>query len=150
MHEAGVAGFFHVGVTVWDMEESLRFYRDGLGMTVLSDGIRPGPAVEPVTGVLPTDLRSVFLTVPGSSTQVELFEYRGVDRARSTLRPCDVGFAHMCLHIEDVVAMHARMVELGYGSIRPPFVVEVGPHAGAVAVYLLDPNGFSVELFQAA
>ena len=33
-----VTGFFHAGVTVSDMEESLRFYRDVLGLEIISDG----------------------------------------------------------------------------------------------------------------
>jgi catechol 2,3-dioxygenase-like lactoylglutathione lyase family enzyme len=30
----GVTGFFHAGVTVKDMDASLGFYRDGLGLEV--------------------------------------------------------------------------------------------------------------------
>ena len=37
-----VTGFFHAGVTVSDMETALRFYRDGLGLEVLSDGPASG------------------------------------------------------------------------------------------------------------
>ena len=37
-----VTGFFHAGVTVSDMDAALRFYRDGLGLEVSSDGSASG------------------------------------------------------------------------------------------------------------
>ena len=143
-----IDGLFHVGVTVSDMERALEFYRDALGLQVRSDGVRAGESVEPVVGVRPESMRSVFLSIPGSTTMLELFEYRGIDREPNRMRPCDTGFAHFCLYVPDLQAVWERVTGLGHRSIRAPFRVTSGPHTGAMAVYLLDPDGFAVELYQ--
>ena len=78
--EGQVVGFFHAGVTVSDMEDALRFFRDALGLEVVADSMRVGEQVEPLVGVSPDTMRVVFLSVPGSEAKIELFEYAGVEQ----------------------------------------------------------------------
>jgi len=144
-----VTGFFHSGVTVSDMDESLRFYRDVLGLEVISDGWTGGPSAARVWGIEPGKVRIVFLRVPGSDTVLEFFDFQTIERHPASARPCDYGAGHMCLYVDDAESLHARAVERGYRS-RGGEVVEIerGPHAGAKAVYLVDPDGYHVELYE--
>lgn len=144
-----VTGFFHAGVTVSDMDEALRFYRDALGLEVVSDGITGGPTAERIWGMPAGRVRVVFLRVPGSDTLVELFEFAEVERHPASARPPDYGAGHMCLYTDDAQALHARAVAEGFRS-RGGEVVEIdrGPHAGAKAAYLIDPDGYHVEVYE--
>src|SRR5918996_6497738 len=103
-----VTGFYHAGVTVRDMEEALRFYRDALGLEVESSRRLRGRDVEPIVGVEPEALVSVMLGVPGSDARVELFEYQGIERHPASSRPCDYGAGHFCLFVDDADAVHRR------------------------------------------
>ena len=47
---ASVTGFFHGGITVSDMDRSLVFYRDGLGLDMAFDRILDGPYLPVVLG----------------------------------------------------------------------------------------------------
>ncbi len=144
-----VTGFFHAGVTVSDMEAALRFYRDGLGLEVISDGSASGATAARIWAIDPGDVRVVFLRVPGSDAVVELFEFSGIERHSASARPMDYGAGHFCLFTDDAVALLSHMEGLGFRS-RAGEVVEIsrGPHAGAKAVYLIDPDGYHVELYQ--
>ena len=144
-----VTGFFHAGVTVSDMDQSLRFYRDVLGLEVISDGVTGGDHARRIWGFEPGTVRVVFLRVPGSDAVIELFEFQGIERHPASARPCDYGAGHFCLFTDDAEALHARMLGLGFRS-RSGEVVEInrGPHAGVKAVYLIDPDGYHVELYQ--
>jgi hypothetical protein len=55
----------------------------------------------------------------------------------------------MCLFVDDMDALHARMVEKGFTS-RAGRVVTIadGPHKGAKVAYLIDPDGYHVECYQ--
>jgi catechol 2,3-dioxygenase-like lactoylglutathione lyase family enzyme len=145
-----VTGFFHVGLTVRSMDEALRFYRDALGLELESLGERPGAAVAPVVGVEPERLVVAWLRVPGSDARLELFEYQGIERFSAAARPCDIGYGHVCLYVDDLDLAYRRLREGGYGSRREPFTVESGPHRGARAVYATSPDGYNVELYQPA
>jgi lactoylglutathione lyase len=144
-----VTGFFHAGVTVSDMDESLRFYRDGLGLEPLSDGFTGGESARRIWNMDPGKVRVVFLKVPGSDAVVELFEFGDVERHSASSRPCDYGAGHFCLYVDDAEGLHARLRDAGFGA-RSDEVVTIGQGrwAGAKAVYLKDPDGYHVELFQ--
>jgi lactoylglutathione lyase len=145
----GVTGFFHAGVTVSDMDAALRFYRDLLGLEIISDGETGGDHARRIWGMEPGTVRVVFLRVPGTDTVIELFEFQGIERHPASARPCDYGAGHFCLFTDDAEALHARAVERGFRSRGGEVVaIERGPHAGAKAVYLVDSDGYHVELYE--
>ena len=144
-----VTGFFHAGVTVSDMENALRFYRDGLGLEVFYDGPASGRTAARIWALEPGEVRVVFLRVPGSDAVVELFEFSGVERHSASARPVDYGAGHFCLYTDDAEGLHARMLEAGFRSRSGEVVtIHSGRHAGVKAVYLIDPDGYHVELYE--
>jgi catechol 2,3-dioxygenase-like lactoylglutathione lyase family enzyme len=144
-----VTGFYHAGVTVSDMDAALRFYRDGLGLELIYDGPASGATAARIWALDPGTVRVVFLGVPGSDAVVELFEFTGIERHSASARPVDYGAGHFCLYTDDAEGLHARMVAAGYRS-RSEEVVTIhgGHHDGVKAVYLIDPDGYHVELYQ--
>ena len=50
----------HAGVCCRDLDESLRFYRDGIGLEVLADVVLDAD-LAPLLGVTTTSVRTVFL-----------------------------------------------------------------------------------------
>lgn len=145
---ASITGFFHGGVTVSDMDASLRFYRDGLGLEVEFDRILDGPYLPTVLALPLEYIRGAYLRIPGGGF-VELLEYHGLERLSAASRPCDHASGHLCLYVDDVAAMHARLVGMGYHA-RSEQVVDItaGPNAGARSCYMADPDGYALELFQ--
>lgn len=124
----------HSAVTVRDLDASLRYYRDALGLSVRAD-VR-GP-----------DRSTVELELPDGVTW-RLEEHHGVERHPASARPCDIGFAHTCVYVDDAATLLSRLHAAGFGSRGPVVTIARGPFAGAAAVYTTDPDGFVVELFQ--
>jgi catechol 2,3-dioxygenase-like lactoylglutathione lyase family enzyme len=146
-----IVGFFHASVTVSDMERSLRFYRDALGLEVASLGVTGGPQAEEIWNMPVEDVKVCFLKVPGSDAMVELFEFEEVERHGASARPCDYGAGHFCLFVDDADAAYTRLHEAGLRARgKGPIEIKHGPHAGAKAVYVKDPDGYHVELYQRA
>jgi len=143
-----ITGFFHGGITVKDMESSLKFYRDGLQLQVEFDVINSADYLRTVVALPSSEIRIVYLRIPNSGF-VELLEYRGLERHSASARPCDFGGGHLCLYVDDVDAILSRMQSLGY-SARSDSAVDIvaGPNIGAKVVYLIDPDGYFIELFQ--
>jgi catechol 2,3-dioxygenase-like lactoylglutathione lyase family enzyme len=143
-----VTGFFHGGITVGEMDRSLVFYRDGLGLEIEFDRMLDAPYLKEVLGMSFDAIRAVYLRIPGGGF-VELLEYRGIERMSAASRPCDPGAGHLCFYVDDVAAVHGRLGELGFHA-RSAGVIDItaGPNAGARSAYIADPDGYYVELFQ--
>lgn len=144
-----IDGLSHAGITVADMERSLAFYRDGLGLEVYVDRIADHDYLREVTAVPSKSVRIVYLRVPGTRTPVELLEHRGIERVPVRSRPCDPGNVHIGLQVQDIDAFHARLESLGFRSRSGhPVNITAGPFAGARTCFFTDPDGFLVELQQ--
>lgn len=145
---SAVTGFFHAGITVREMDASLRFYRDGLGLEVHLDRVLDADYLREVLALDFSAIRAVYLTIPGGGF-VELLEYRGTERLSAAARPSDVGGGHLCLYVTGIDALTTRLVEHG-GAPRSEAPVDItsGPNAGARSIYMRDPDGYAVELFE--
>jgi catechol 2,3-dioxygenase-like lactoylglutathione lyase family enzyme len=145
---AAITGFFHGGITVSDMDRALVFYRDGLGLEQEFDRILDAPYLKAVLALDFDHIRAVYLRVPGGGF-VELLEYVGIEAMPAASRPCDPGAGHLCLYVDDVEAMHRRLGDLGFRARSTGVVdIDAGPNAGARSCYMLDQDGYAVELFQ--
>jgi catechol 2,3-dioxygenase-like lactoylglutathione lyase family enzyme len=133
----------HSAIVTTDVDASLRFWRDGLGFTVLFDQSFDGdwPAL---FGAETSTLRAVFLGDPSrlDAGIVELvaFEAEQVpDGEAARLRPT-TGFFLLSV-FTDVAAALTRLADLGLGG-EPRRTTT----AGVAMAVVQDPNGVLVEL----
>jgi catechol 2,3-dioxygenase-like lactoylglutathione lyase family enzyme len=140
----------HTGYTVSDLDASLGFYRDLLGLEVVATQEKQGGYLAAIVGYPEAHVRMAHLRVPGDEHVVELFEYLAPTGARSgRLEPRDVGTSHLCLVVDDLPALYERLLEAGVDTfVSPPVEVDTGINTGGYALYLRDPDGIPVELFQ--
>lgn len=147
---AQVTGFFHAGITVKDMDVSLPFYRDALGLEVAFERVLGADYLRTVLALPLTDIRIVYLHIPGGG-YVELLEYHGLETMTAASRPCDFGAGHLCLYVDDIDELVENAFAMGYHARSDSCVdITAGPNAGARSIYLLDPDGYAIELFQKA
>jgi catechol 2,3-dioxygenase-like lactoylglutathione lyase family enzyme len=81
---------------------------------------------------------------------IELFEYVSPPTIDVELEPAKVGNAHLCFLVPDLDAVYARLVPTGVSFFSPPVVVDTGANAGGKGLYLRDPDGIVLELFEPA
>jgi lactoylglutathione lyase len=145
-----VLGLAHAGITVSDMDASLAFYRDGLGLDVEFDLVRDAGYQHEVLALPFRDIRMAQLAIPGPGAgRIELLEYRGAERSPAASEPCDPATGHLCLVVDDAAAMLARLTDLGYRARSAAVVdIDAGANTGGLLVYLADPDGYWVELLQ--
>lgn len=134
----------HTSFTVSSLERTLAFFTECLGFQLLSRAPRDPKIVERITGVEGADMEIAFVRGPGQV--VELIEYKApASKGRVNSRPCDTGFAHLALDVDDVDAAVAAAVPYGVMAINPPITIDRGPNKGRKVVYLRDPDGVTLE-----
>jgi catechol 2,3-dioxygenase-like lactoylglutathione lyase family enzyme len=139
----------HTGFTVADLERSVVFYRDLLGCDLIATQEKRGGYLAAIVGYPDAHVRMAHLRAPGSVHVIELFQYLSPDSERHPLEPRNVGSSHLCFIVEDLDETYERLCAAGVDSfVSPPVVVDTGVNAGGCALYLRDPDGIAVELFQ--
>lgn len=143
-------GIHHTGYTVADLDRSLGFYRDLLGMEVLATQEKEGGYLAAIVGYPDAHVRMAHLRMPGSDHVVELFQYLApTGGTPERIEPRDVGTAHLCFLVDDLQSAYARLRDAGVESfVSEPVAVDTGINTGGFGLYLRDPDGIVVELFQ--
>ncbi len=117
--------YLHTMVRVTDLETSLKFYRDALGLEVLS--VREVPAGK---------FTLAFLAAPGDTTaQVELtynWEPENYTGGRN--------FGHLAYAVDNIYATCEKLQQHGVTILRPP-------RDGRMA-FVRSPDNISIELLQ--
>ena len=143
-----ILGCDHFGITVRNMERSVRFYED-LGFEIFDRWVRSEPYLQRVVGYFPeVELNIVEMAIPGTTIRLELLEYRHVHGAPIDPANGNPGTAHFCLFVDDIDERCARMAERGAEFVSPVQASDAGPIAGGKVVYMIDPDGVRVELVQ--
>jgi lactoylglutathione lyase len=117
--------YLHTMVRVTDLDASLRFYRDALGLEVISTKEVPKGR-----------FTLVFLAAPGDHTaQIEL-TYNWDPELYTGGR----NFGHVAYAVKDIYATCQRLTDHGVIILRPP-------RDGRLA-FVRSPDGISIELLQ--
>lgn len=146
---AAPRGIDHFGVTVSDMERSLTFWRDQLGLEEAGRGIVEWEHLDRLVALPDTMIEWVELTIPGGGT-VELSQYhRPIGDAVGPGEENEPGRSHLSLMVDDLAAVFADLRRAGVRA-RTDDVVDIprGSYAGGKAVYVFDPDGVEIELIQ--
>ena len=138
----------HTGITVSNLERSLGFWRDVLGLELSHTAHQTGELAGEITGVSGSELKLAVLKTPGGH-KIELLEYLAPpDRKHLDVRPCDVGHVHVALLVDDLDAVLERIATSGWKAAGQPQVLKSGPNAGKRVVYVRDPDGTTIEFMQ--
>jgi catechol 2,3-dioxygenase-like lactoylglutathione lyase family enzyme len=143
-----VMGTNHTSFTVSSLDRAIAFFCDCLDFELASRAPRDPALVARITGVPGAQVEIAFVRGPGHT--VELIEYKApADRGRVQARPCDAGFAHLALNVDDVEAAVDAAARFGVTPVSPPVAIDQGPNRGRKVVYLRDPDGVTIEFIEA-
>ena len=144
-----VLGTNHTSFTVSSLDRSVGFFRDCLRFELISRAPRDPAVVQRITGVEGADMEIAFLKGPGHT--VELIEYKApANRGKVEARPCDTGFAHLALNVDDADAAVAEAALYQVKAISAPVPINAGPNKGRKVVYLRDWDGVTFEFIEVA
>ena len=121
----------HTMIRVNDLEESIRFYCDVLGMKLLrKKDYPPGRFTLAFVGYGPESEGAVVeLTYNWDTHQYDLGS----------------GFGHIALGVEDLHKSCEKLRSQGAKIVREPAPMK---HGGSEIAFIEDPNGYKIELIQ--
>jgi catechol 2,3-dioxygenase-like lactoylglutathione lyase family enzyme len=147
----------HTGITVSNLERSLDFWQNVLGFEFSHRAHQTSEMASEITGVAGAEIKLAVVKTPGGH-KIELLEYlappdrkKHVDPStslRTSLRPCDVGSVHIAFTVDNLDAVLQRIAAFGWKAAGKPQTLTAGPNAGKRVVYVLDPDGTTIEFME--
>jgi lactoylglutathione lyase len=122
-----------VGLNVSDVERSLKFYTEALGLKVAFRLPAQGP------------IQEVALCVSGDIASGEPFVVLTANS--EPLKPGGAQFGRVIINTPDAAAVAARAARLGYSAVK---MGGAGASGARPVYFLTDPDGYAVELYQAS
>ena len=141
-------GVSHFGIQVSDLDRSVRFYGDVLGLELVARWVRDQEYLRELVGYPDVELHVAVFRLPSSDAFLEVLEYRNVERHAVDPAPANPGTAHFCLYVDGLDALYERLLAAGVRFVSPVKSPDVGPNRGGKAVYMLDPDGIRIELLE--
>jgi catechol 2,3-dioxygenase-like lactoylglutathione lyase family enzyme len=138
-----MAELFHVGLTVNDLEQSLRFYRDVAGMAAgeIFDG--QSQEFDALTNNRGARLRGVHLKA--GPFMLQLLEYEAGGGGSLDVHHNKIGSPHLSFYVPDVEAKYAELKQRGDVTITSG-LVQIARNMRSF--YTEDPDGVPVEFLQ--
>ena len=121
----------HTMLRVGNLEESIKFYCDVLGMKLLRQKDYPGGKFT---------LAFVGYGDEKDNTVIELTYNWGVEEYN-----LGDGYGHIALGVDDIYATCEKIKSLGGKVTREPGAMK---HGTTVIAFVEDPNGYKIELIQ--
>jgi catechol 2,3-dioxygenase-like lactoylglutathione lyase family enzyme len=135
--------------TMENAESTAKFYNGmlGLELTGPSTFSKDRAMLKLVGAPEGTEFRKLTGVIPGPPAYVEFTEFRGVPRTKFHLRVRDPGAPAMAIQVINLTGMVAQMKAAGINLISANGqIVDFGN--GTHNIFVEDPNGMNIELFE--
>lgn len=149
MYKGRVIGFIHSGITVKNLENALDFYVNILGFELISTQVAKNDYIFDIVEIPKLkEIKIAFVQIPEGHV-IEILEYVGIDTYSGSARSCDYGTGHICLRVENLEEMYEELKAKGikFKSKKVANIL-VDANKGSKAVYMLDPDGYIIELME--
>jgi lactoylglutathione lyase len=148
-----LADVLHFAFTVSDLEHSVAWYTEVLGLEVVHRQRQEPGYTRTLVGIPDADIQVAFLKIPGldsrySTHMLELVHYIAPAGKKIDMSTNNVGNAHLALLVDDIHERYERMRAAGVVFRNAPVEITEGTNAGGFACYLRDPDGITIELLE--
>jgi catechol 2,3-dioxygenase-like lactoylglutathione lyase family enzyme len=144
-------GIDHTAIVVKDTEESLKFYKDALGMNVAGESMNYGTEQEHLNNVFGAVLRITSLKA-GQGPGIEFLEYLAPGDGRpapADERSNDIQHWQTTLDSDDPSGLAERLRDDGYSVISAETVELPGGELGFTKGFLVrDPDGHVMQVIE--
>ena len=142
-----IVGVHHVSVTVSDIDKSIAFYRDILGLKLLYPPEESG-GKEISKGVRVKGAKMMTAILRAGDDAIELIQYIAPKGKPYDRLPCDIGNMHIAFRVPNINKSYNELKDKGVKFNTLPIEIADGPMKGWLWNYFTDPDGAQLELVE--
>ena len=142
---------WHASFHVSDIDLSVGFYRDVLGMTLVHLQEQSNAYTRSLVGYPDAELRVAQLSIMEKNLSIsghdlELVQYVKPKGTRQDPARYHPGSGHLAFAVSDIVEEYSRLTSQGVRFVSPPNYITSGVNQGGSTCYFLDPDDITLEL----
>jgi catechol 2,3-dioxygenase-like lactoylglutathione lyase family enzyme len=135
----------HVGIVVKDLEKSIHFWQELIGLKVISDNIEPSPYIEELLSLNAANLRTVKFS-DNNGFIVELLKFASPSNNPDWQGDLSTtGLTHIALTVENVEELVRKLSEFSYASLSK---IMKSPNGQVKVVFINGPENLKLELVE--
>ena len=134
----------HTGIVVKDLESSLHFYRDLLGLQIVKKMEETGDYIDNISLLKKVQVTTVKMSSP-SGQMVELLKYNSHPEEQKIRELCEIGISHIAFTVENLDIEYKRLKDKGINFNSPP---QLSPDGYAKVAFCRAPEGTFIELVE--
>ncbi len=149
VQNSSVKSFRHIGLMVRNLEESLVFYQEFIGLTIAKRDIESGSFISRLVGIDNVVVEWVKLNIPGGGLVELLQNHSHPDpEAVREASPCPfnrLGCSHLAFTVTNLQTLYEKLVSSGRRCLSPPLD---SPDGKVRVLFTYDPDGILLELVE--
>jgi len=137
----------HVGITVTHLQESINFYRNNFGFSIIREMDESGDHIDRFSGLKGIDVRTVKMA-DGNGGLIELLYYRSHPKSKShnlSTNITNIGCSHFALTVENLPDVCESLTKQGATLLCEP---QMSPDGKVLLTFCKDPDGTLIELVE--
>ncbi len=134
----------HTGIVVSNLDKTLHFYRDILGLKIKREMIESGKYIDSLSGLKEVRVKTIKMSADDGNL-IELLYYGSHPRKSINRDICDIGYSHIAFTVENLGYEYKRLKEKGIKFNCTP---QISPDGKAKVVFCRDPEGNLIELVE--
>jgi len=135
----------HFGIAVGNMERSLHFYRDLLGLKIVRQMNESGEYINNMLSLDDVKVKTIKLSASEGKTIVELLEFNSHPVENKGRKIFDIGASHVAFTVSNLDECYNFLIKSGVKFNAPP---QLSPDGYAKVTFCMDPDGTPVELVE--
>ena len=142
----------HIGLTVNDLDKSIEFYRDVLGLDFIGELVMHGNETDILFGKHNASCKVAYLNGNDNimCPPIELIEFVNKSKEYNRSNLFLPSISEICFRVDNLDAEYKRLVALGVQFLSEPQLFDFTSYgfSKSKAVYFYDINGIILELME--
>ena len=142
----------HVGITVTNIENSIKFYRDILGLTLKGQAIMEGKETDALFAMNNCKVKIAYLN--GSDNiicpPIELLEFVNNETIKDKPQLNKISISEICFRVDNIEKVYKHLIDNNVEYLSEPqeFDFTAYGFSKSKALYFKDPDGIILELME--
>ncbi|TVL44119.1 VOC family protein [Brachyspira hyodysenteriae] len=142
----------HIGLTVSDMERSINFYRDVLGLTLIGEALMEGEETDALFAMNDCKVKIAYLNGSDNiiAPPIELLQFISPETIKDESKLNKISTSEICFRVDNIEKVYKHLIDNNVEclSSHQEFDFTSYGFSKSKALYFKDPDGIILELMQ--